>query len=307
MTSFTINVISSWMRAAMPDIEVAPCLRNLAVGSRCLSGYGRILAQCAPEPAIRPELRVWSEVLSMFEDSLMESRNRLVSKSRRWITVGSVGLQCLIAGAIVMVPLVRPEALAFRSIAPVVVVPALKKPPVVVEQVRPVARQSSAASLPVIQTATRAAMLPSLHPSDPELAMGDPPPVTIGSMTSGPGTGTEIFGPSTGTGLNVTVAPPKKTGPVRVSSGISAGLLLTEIKPVYPRIAVAARQEGTVMIEATISKTGAIESAHVLSGPAMLQGAAIEAVKLARYKPYRLNGEATEVQTTVTVVFRLGS
>ena len=244
----------------------------------------------------------------MFEDSFVESRNRFASKSRRWITVGSVGLQCLVAGAIVVVPLVRPEALAFRSVAPIVVMPALKKPPVIVEQVRPASsRQSSSMSLPTVQAATRAAVLPSLHPSDPELAMGDPPPVTIGSMTSGPNTGTGIFGPSTGTGPKVTVAPPKKTGPVRVSSGISSGLLLTEIKPVYPRIAVAARQEGTVVIEATISKTGAIESAHVVSGPAILQGAAIDAVKVARYRPYRLNGEATEVQTTITVVFRLGS
>ena len=84
-------------------------------------------------------------------------------------------------------------------------------------------------------------------------------------------------------------------------------MLIGEIRPVYPRIAIAARQEGVVVIEATISKSGTIESARVVSGPAMLAGAAIEAVKAARYRPYTLNGEATEVQTTVTVNFKMGS
>jgi protein TonB len=84
-------------------------------------------------------------------------------------------------------------------------------------------------------------------------------------------------------------------------------MLIGEIRPIYPRIAIAARVEGMVVIEATISKTGAIESAHVISGPAMLAGAAIDAVRMARYRPYKLNGELTEVQTTVTVNFKLGS
>ncbi|GGG85474.1 hypothetical protein GCM10011585_31730 [Edaphobacter dinghuensis] len=60
-------------------------------------------------------------------------------------------------------------------------------------------------------------------------------------------------------------------------------------------------------MEATISRTGMIESLHVVSGPAMLQPAAIDAIRTARYQPYRLNGIPTEVQTTISVNFRLGS
>jgi protein TonB len=56
-----------------------------------------------------------------------------------------------------------------------------------------------------------------------------------------------------------------------------------------------------------ISKAGRIESLHAVSGPEMLRGAALAAVQAARYRPYLLSGEPTEVQTTVTVVFRLGS
>jgi protein TonB len=108
-------------------------------------------------------------------------------------------------------------------------------------------------------------------------------------------------------GPAVVAAPAKKIGPVRLSTGVSAGLLLTPIQPVYPAIAKAARAEGTVVMEAVISKTGRIESLRAVSGPAMLRGAALDAVQAARYQPYKLNGEPTEVQTTITVNFRLGS
>lgn len=63
---------------------------------------------------------------------------------------------------------------------------------------------------------------------------------------------------------------------------------------------------GSVVVEATISRTGAIESLHVMSGPPMLRGAAMDAIRAARYEPFRLNGEPTEVQTTITVNFRMG-
>jgi protein TonB len=65
--------------------------------------------------------------------------------------------------------------------------------------------------------------------------------------------------------------------------------------------------QGVVVMEATISKMGRIESLRVVSGPEMLRRAALDAVQAARYAPYQLNGEATEVQTTITVNFRLGS
>ncbi|HEX4581961.1 MAG TPA: energy transducer TonB, partial [Acidobacteriaceae bacterium] len=76
--------------------------------------------------------------------------------------------------------------------------------------------------------------------------------------------------------------------------------------PAYPPIARAARISGTVVLQATISKTGTIENLRVISGPPMLTQSALEAVKTWRYKPYQLNGEPVEVETTVNVVFNLG-
>jgi protein TonB len=83
-------------------------------------------------------------------------------------------------------------------------------------------------------------------------------------------------------------------------------MLLAPIRPVYPAIAKAAHVEGSVVVEAVISRTGTIESLHVVSGPQMLQQAALDAIREARYQPYRLNGEPTDVETTITVIFRMG-
>jgi len=78
------------------------------------------------------------------------------------------------------------------------------------------------------------------------------------------------------------------------------------VQPTYPAIAKAARVSGTVVLQATISKQGTIENLRVVSGPAMLQAAAMDAVKNWRYKPYLLNGDPVEVDTQVNVIFSLG-
>jgi protein TonB len=83
-------------------------------------------------------------------------------------------------------------------------------------------------------------------------------------------------------------------------------MIVLKTQPVYPPIAKAARVSGTVVLQATISKTGAIENLHVISGPQMLVQAAQDAVRQWRYKPYLFNGEPVDVETTVNVIFSLG-
>jgi protein TonB len=65
------------------------------------------------------------------------------------------------------------------------------------------------------------------------------------------------------------------------------------------------RVEGTVELAATISKTGTIANLRVVSGPPALQQAAFDAVSNWRYRPYLLNGQPVDVETTVNVVFSL--
>ena len=92
---------------------------------------------------------------------------------------------------------------------------------------------------------------------------------------------------------------------VRVSQGVVSGLKVREVKPVYPPIAKTARVQGNVVLQAEISKEGTIQNLRVLSGPPLLIQSALDAVKQWRYRPYVLNGEPVEVETTITVMFSL--
>jgi TonB family protein len=101
----------------------------------------------------------------------------------------------------------------------------------------------------------------------------------------------------------VKAAAPKK---IVVSAGVIAGNKIGGATPVYPVAAKAAGIQGTVVLQAVISKQGDIENVSVVSGPALLQQAALDAVRTWRYRPYNLNGEPVEVFTQVNVIFTLG-
>jgi protein TonB len=92
---------------------------------------------------------------------------------------------------------------------------------------------------------------------------------------------------------------------LNVSQGVSRGLLVKEVPPAYPPTALRMRVEGAVELMATISKNGDISAVKVLSGDPQLSHAAAEAVRKWKYKPYLLNGEPVEIQTQVTVKFKL--
>jgi protein TonB len=106
-----------------------------------------------------------------------------------------------------------------------------------------------------------------------------------------------------------TVAPPPvttKPKSVRLSSGVTEGLLIRKVTPTYPKIAIMAHQQGTVVLQAEIGRDGTIQNLRVISGPPLLVGAAIDAVRQWHYRPYLLNGEPVEVETQITVYFTLG-
>lgn len=82
-------------------------------------------------------------------------------------------------------------------------------------------------------------------------------------------------------------------------------LLIHRVQPTYPPLARAARIQGSVVLQAIISKSGTIENLQVLTGHPMLVRSAMDAVQQWRYRPYLLNGEAVEVETQITVNFIL--
>lgn len=93
--------------------------------------------------------------------------------------------------------------------------------------------------------------------------------------------------------------------PVRVSAGVMAGQAIVQVPPVYPADAKAAGVQGTVVLHAVVSRDGEIEDLQVVSGPGELAGSAVDAVRQWKYKPYLLNGEPVEVETTVNVNYTL--
>ena len=96
-------------------------------------------------------------------------------------------------------------------------------------------------------------------------------------------------------------------GPVRVSTVVEEGLLIRKTIPVYPPIAIAMRTRRARWCWRPPSpRAGTIENLRVVSGPAILQQAALDAVSTWRYRPYLLDGQPVEVETTVNVVFTLG-
>lgn len=93
--------------------------------------------------------------------------------------------------------------------------------------------------------------------------------------------------------------------PLKMSEPIVQAQLISRSEPRYPFIAIQTRTEGTVRLRAIISRDGRISELQVLSGPPLLVQAALDAVRQWRYRPTYLNGEPVEVETSITVIFRL--
>jgi len=92
---------------------------------------------------------------------------------------------------------------------------------------------------------------------------------------------------------------------LNVSQGVSQGLLIKKVPPIYPQQAMQMRIQGAVQLMATISKTGNITDLKVQSGDAVLVKAAMDAVKQWKYKPFLLDGQPTDIQTQITINFKL--
>jgi periplasmic protein TonB len=241
----------------------------------------------------------------MFEDSLLESGGRLKTKRGRTTTVAVI-LQTVLFGIIVVIPLIYTEALPKAQLMTLLMAPPPPPPPPPPPAAAPVRVVKVASELVNGQLRT-----PTKIPEKVRMIQeDDSPPPSMGAGVVGgvPGgvPGGQMGGVIGGI-ISSTAALPKVAAPqrVRVSSGVSTGLLIRKVQPNYPPLARQARIQGNVVLQAVISKSGTIENLQVISGHPMLVPAALEAVKQWRYKPYLLNGDAVEVETQVTVIFSL--
>jgi protein TonB len=229
------------------------------------------------------------------------------SARRGWTTAASLSIQALAVSLLLLVPLLTiqgPPRLAWFD-------PHLLAPPPAPPAPTPMpvgGRQSlHPSNMYGIDIVTPPSIPSRITPIN-DLGVIPAPDISqigvIGSTGEGgrnvgvPGGLREGFGPA---------PPPPPTvsaRPLRVSHW-AEGNLIYRVQPAYPQLARQARIQGTVELRAIISKLGTIENLTVVSGHAMLAGAAVEAVKQWRYRPYLLNGDPIEVETDITVNFKL--
>jgi TonB family protein len=92
---------------------------------------------------------------------------------------------------------------------------------------------------------------------------------------------------------------------VRISQGVTRGLLIHRVNPVYPPDARRNHVEGKVLLNAVIGTDGSIKNLQVVSGPKELIDSAVGAVQQWRYRPYLLQNRPVEVETTIEVNYLL--
>ena len=243
----------------------------------------------------------------MFEDSLLESGGRL--KTNRGLTTTiSVIFQVGLIGILVLLPLIFTDALPKQQLMTFLVAPPPPPPP-------PPPPAAPVKVVKVIQTdiVNGALRTPTKIPEKVQMIKEEEAPAPVmstGGVVGGvPGgvPGGQMGGVIGGIISSTPMAVPKVATPqrVRVSSGVSSGLLVRKVQPIYPPLARQARIQGKVLLQAVISKDGSIENLHLINGHPMLTQAAMDAVKQWKYKPYLLNGEPVEVETQVEVNFTL--
>lgn len=244
----------------------------------------------------------------MFEDSLLESGGRLKTKRGMTTTISFI-LEIVLVGILVLIPLLFTEALPKQQLMTFLVAPPPPPPPPPPPAAAPVKVVKQ------IQSDITNGQLrtPTKIPEKVQMIKEEdapPPMASMGGVVGGvPGgvPGGQMGGVIGGIISSTPVAVPKVATPqrVRVSQGVSQGLLIKKVQPPYPPLARQARIQGQVLLQAEISKDGSIQNLRLISGHPMLAPAAIEAVKQWRYKPYYLNGEPVEVETQITVIFSL--
>lgn len=227
---------------------------------------------------------------------------------REWVRRGSTlltsfGLQAAVVMVLLLLSLLHPASFpSFHQLSTPI---NLGAP---VSQSPAVRAHAGSAAISIVP-AENSLRMPTHIPSDTAASTDDQPPVITGlGFKEGSGSGDlrgmpNVFGSS-----SRPVVPPPPTvqtvHTVRISH-MSEGDLIRRVQPAYPALARAARIQGIVVLQATISKEGTIKNLRVLNGHPMLAQAAIDAVRQWRYRPYILNNEPVEVETQVTVNFSL--
>src|SRR5271165_290271 len=250
----------------------------------------------------------------MFSDSLLEFGEQ--RKRKAFATTASFIFNCVALGILLVLPLAFPEDLPRAQLLTFLVAPPPPPPPPApaAEQVQRVVKQIQTDLLSTGQLRT-----PTKIPQKVQMIKEEeaPPPMpaaggVVGGVPGGIPGGQlgGVIGGIVNSTSNLAAVPkfvPAAPQRVRISQGVTKGLLIHRVEPAYPMLAKQARVQGEVVLSAIINTNGEIQNLTLVSGHPMLVPQAIAAVRQWRYKPYLLNGQPVEVETTITVIFSLSS
>ena len=216
----------------------------------------------------------------------------------------SLTLEAALLGAVLILPLLNPGALGGR----LVVTPL---PPYSGGRNPAAERRTVGRPSPSQDEAPRICLV-CAQPVRPQVSNnsggnGDAPVIGSGFDSSANALGPVITGgdPNARTPMEPKKPEPRQRSvPQHVSEGVMEAALIHKVQPQYPPMARMARVSGTVQLRAIIGTDGRIR--ELASGNALLQPAAVAAVREWRYRPTLLNGQAVEVETLITVNFVLG-
>ena len=149
-----------------------------------------------------------------------------------------------------------------------------------------------------------------LRPAKP----GEPINTTLTQQEGDPIPGLPA-GPGVPGGLNLntySTGPEQPSSEVRVEptrrlqvTSLEPAMLTHRVEPIYPFLAKQIGREGRVELHAIIATDGSIQSLEVLSGDPLFYNSALAAVREWHYRPTVLNGQAVEIDTRITVVYKL--
>jgi len=243
---------------------------------------------------------------SIFANAMLETS--WAQRSRRnWTTLTSFALQAIVLASLLLIPLLRTVGLPETRILPTPI--SLGTPP----PRTPVQRQRT---VTIVQSNLVDNVLIAPREIPRHIAnvteTTAPPQVSYNDLgivgSTGPGSSNGVRNSFFDSLSRNVIPPPPPPAPserqFRTSSMLE-GNLIRRVEPTYPSLARTARIQGQVLLSAVIGKDGAIENLRVLTGHPLLVGAAVDAVRQWRYRPYILNGDAIEVETKITVNFHL--
>ena len=235
-------------------------------------------------------------------DQLVESTNKKTTH-KVWTVWLSALIQALILGVLILIPLIYTSALPSAMMTTFLVAPPPPPPPpppavkVIVKPQPKFIQQGKLVAPTVIPKKIQ--MIKEEAQPDVGMTGGVPGGVPGGSAGG-------VLGGIIGGAPGGLPPPPKPVERLRVGGNVMQANIIHRVDPIYPQIARTAHISGSVILHAIIAKDGTIQELSVVSGPPLLQRAALDAVKQWRYKPTLLNTQPVQVDTTITVIFSLG-